>query len=407
MVQENSYRGNDVPYSKNNSLDMLQDVLQRSMDGFDQFYTVEYQSFIHRQSKGLQTALDEQVTNGSGSISNASDNVGIELSTGSTASSDAMLGTLEWGRYIPGVVAMPSIGISPLSEPTGEQEWKAGYFNDDTGFGVGEDSTGRFTFIRIGGTDTKRRPGDWNGYSEDNFSRDQFSIYRMPFQFYGEGPVSFWHSYEGDETNELVLIDKIFSSVHGNDMFLEQPSLPLRAIVENGSTTSDLTLLVGGRSYGVFGDYQVDWNISGARRSGVTVGQSWTPLVSVRLKSSDYGIYSIPAAGTIFPVDAVDIQIFYRSDIQNASWGAPSELSASETALEYDTSADGFNSTGEGHFPARAPGGQGSRSGNSSVELPDISIPAVSDGVVTLAARKVDSGDTTVDAFVRMQEEIT
>lgn len=365
-----------------------------------------------KSNYGLSIYRDIQTVTNSGSISN--DGTEFLVSTGTTASSTALLESAEKGRYQAGSIAIPGIGVRPGASPTGEQLWKAGYFDDTDGFGFGEDTDGPFLFTRASGSDTLVRQSSWNVDTLDGsgdasnpsgltLDMSDGVVIRTPFLWYGYGEIRFDIVLRDPASNRSRRI-----TVHRQNqtgITIDNPNLPVSAYVENGATASDLTLYIGGRQFFLDGQYNPSRRITCQSRLEVSgIGTSYVPLVTFRRKStSNFGSVSLRIEGyDAFADGSAVVGVIVAGTLTGASYGAPTNISASETALEADISATAI-SGGELAFESLiAAAGRGNAVGSGTVDF-SLDIPP---GIepITLAIRAV-SGTVEGNATLRLREE--
>lgn len=382
------------------------DFWSNSRTSMNEVAVAEYTPIIELKSTlGLSDRRDVQTTTGSASISTT--NGEIKLSTGSTANSKATLDTALFGPYLSGLEALAGAAFRAGSSPTGNQVIRVGYFNANDGFGVQLDSTSLAAFLRNGGTETVVRRSDWDdpldgtGASGHNLDILDMNIWRMPFRWYGGGPVRFFT----DVINDNLYPD--FVPAHaigrqGNGVIFQDTNLPIRCEVENGSTTENLDVFIGGRHFGVFGRYAPTARVISEERTGVTVGTSGlTPLISIRFKDAFKGVPVIPSGIDIITTSDISIYGFYNGSLTDDSFTTPSDTTASETAMEVDTSSTAY-SAGDKNWSGGASGGSGNQTVATGGDLPDIPLAAAD--TYTLAAQAIDSS-ATVDAWLRWEEQ--
>lgn len=364
-------------------------------------------------SSGLSPVYRDTITTtDSGDVSNS----GGEhvLSTGTTAGSTAQLRTSERGRYMPGIVGMPGIAVRRSTAMTSDQEITWGYYDDVDGFWFGEDSTGVFVRYRHNSTDEDRvYQSDWNVDSLDG-SNDQrnpsglsinlnkVTVCRFPFLWYGSGPVEMTVEAIDSEDRVWNVVVHRFSAPEG-EPFLSNPKLPVRADIDNGTTTDDISLSVCGRHFGVLGRYDPNRRETANERLSVSTSTTLIPLVSFRKKSNrqDQAI-SVKVAGVGVITDADSVwKIILGGELTGASFGSISDIADTETALESDTSATAI-SGGTAIDKGLAVGGTGNRSDLSGIGRIGLDIP--DNTIVSLCIRTI-SGTGEASGIFSLEEE--
>lgn len=373
--------------------------LTEAFTGFNELTVSEGYPIIDLKSVyGVSNLRDRVDVAGTGSVT--TERGLYKLSTGATAGSTASLTSVEYGRYVAGFEATPGIGVMLSRLPTGNEVARWGYYTADNGFGYGADVNGFFTFIRSGGVERVTRQEDWY---RGNFQFDWGSIviYRMPFRWYGSGPVNYEIAYT-DKTGVAKLKKVHYEESEVGEPITENPNLPIRAEVTNGGDATDFELYVGGRQFFIQGRYNPNRRVTADHRFTASVGTTFVPLVSWRQKA-DFESVSVKLQGATVLATGANMlyEVRVGSDLTGATFDAPSNTPAAETALEFDKVA---TAVAGGHklYAEMAVAGQGNSAGATRVEFPNIDI--AKDEVLTLCARTV-SGTGTATAILKAREE--
>lgn len=377
---------------------------------FNELTVAEYTPQIELNSANGISALvrDRVVETNGGTVTAAGGE--IRLRTGTTASGSAMLESSERGRYQPGVEGVPGLGIRRPTAPTGNQEWRAGYYDDNNGFFIGEDATGVFVRLRSGGTDRdKVYQTDWNvdtldgnGESGLTLDLDKPIIVRFPFTWYFSGPcqVDIVAHEDSSGRPHLVPVHRFYAV--DNAPILQQPNLPIRAEVDNGGDETSLDLYVGGRQFAIKGRYDPSRRVTSETVFSASLdGTTIVPVLSFRKKSAQEA-KSVKVLGfSVLSADDLQMLLVLGGSLTGASYGSLTNIPAAETAVEVDTSATAI-SGGTAIYEGLALGGlfrpalsQGER---LLIDLPD-------DSVISLCARRVSGAGGTVTATLRVEEE--
>lgn len=396
------------------STDHALHVLPSGLTFFNEQQTAEFSPIIELDSSnGLSTVYRDTVTTtGSANVTNS--NGEHNLSTGTTAGSTAKLRTKERGRYQPGIQGLVGIAVRRPTAMSSDQEIRWGYFDDTDGFIFGEDSTGIFVRHRHNSTDEdKVYQPDWNvdtldGSGDSNnpsgLSLDQtlVNIFRINFAWYGQGPAEMQILTVGAKNRPRLLTVHRFGQLSGEPI-LANPKLPINAEADNGTTTTDVNLFVVGRHFAVIGRYNPNRRNTSQDRLGVSTSTTVIPLVTFKKKTDrESQAKSTKINGINVLTDTNSIaSIILGGSLTNASFGAPSGIDASETALQVDTSATAI-SGGTVIDKTAASGGQGASSDLTGIRGLGVDIPE--DTNVTLAIRTV-SGTGTASAVFTAEEE--
>lgn len=358
-----------------------------------------------KSNYGKSALRDTEELTGSGSVSN---NVGdgvYVVGSGNTSNSSASLSTVERGRYVSGSIAIPGIGIRIPQVLEGQEVARWGYFNEDNGFGFGYDVDGLYVFLRNGGSDTIVRRAAWvdkmdgAGASGETVNVSNVDIYRMPFRWYGSGPVNFEVSGTGG-IGETVTVATIHALA--GKPIVDEPNLPLRVEILNDESGRDINIEVYGRQFSVLGRYDPNRRVTGEFRLSQSVGSTFVPLVSFRQKEI-YKSVSIKSNSVNILTSNSDliVQIRIGSSLTGASFSAPALVPAGETSLEFDSSSTAI-SGGQVIYTGLSGSGAGSKTQLSSIDLPDVDLP--SDKNITLCARSVSGTATVTSVFQAMEE---
>jgi len=375
--------------------------------------------FNYLSSIGKVTGLRNNIElGGSATVDNTEGE--YVLSTTANGSDDIIFGTELRGRYSPGEVAEAGIGVRTEGRPTGNQEWKVGPFEDMNGYYIGEDSEGYFLARLNGGNETKVRQENWNKDTLDgsddrnnpsglNLDMDEGHVVRFDYAWYGHGEVKArlvmnepsMESGQGNENSQSVIT--VHSFYPKNEVSVEQANLPVRADLSNNGTAESFDLFIAGRQFTVLGTGKQADRINGETRFGQSIDGTWTPLISFQRET---GFDNIPVNIDAFSV-STDNTIEYaiilgdQGNLNNASYSKATHTRDSESAVEVDTSADGFSTIGERRFvDFAATGGRGNSTASEEAGL-DFSLPEGQ--IVTLAAR-APGGSASVDSVLRWQE---
>lgn len=391
--------------------DSAQDALRVGRPtAFGEVQTAEFYPLIELDSSnGLSVLRDIQTVTGSGSISESQGQ--YVLSTGATSGSTARLDTAERGRYQPGVVGLPGIGIQRPVAPTGNQFWEAGYFSDNDGLRFGEDSTGLYVRLRVGGVDKDKvyqadmngDPLDGTGGSGLTLDLTKPTVFRMPFVWYFGGP-GLMEALALDANNKPQLIVMHRFGQTANEPFIEQPKQPIRAFVSNGGDASNLDVYVGGRQFAVVGRYAPNRRETAAERIALSTTTTRKPLVSFR-KKSDYKSISkstkISGLAIAADIDTV-FEILVGGIVSGGSgFGSVPDVPDAETAMEVNITATTITG-GQMIDKTVFSGGSGNRTNTAGIRRLGLDIP--DDTAVTLTARTVAGAGEASGVFTIEEE---
>jgi hypothetical protein len=392
------------------------------ISGFNEIRTVSRTPLIE-----LKSALDtisnlRNVTTTAGSGAIAISNSEYLLSTTALASDLACFDSAERGRYLPGYEATAGIGIrTPVGGPalTGQMERRWGYYDTNDGYFFGEDATGLFVAYRRAGVDTKiyQATGgtQWNGDKLDGagpsgltLDTDEGVIFQVNYSWYGYGLIIFEAVMQ--DVNAAVKQRPI--PVHYlkvlNQTSIEQPNLPLRAEVINGTTATAHSMYVAGRQYTISGQYKPNYRLTGEiAGDGGVISTSTTPvpIISFKRKSgSKFLAQSVKFAefeilGTTAPHF---IGFVLNGSLTGSSFGIPTGHTDAETVCESDkaaTAISGGIQVGGWHLV------DATNKGRIALAQTGFDLDFIEDQPITMVARTVTGSDSITAATLNVKEE--
>lgn len=370
-------------------------------------------------SYGTSLLRDIENTTGSGSITSSDGKVTI--STGTTANSEAHLDSAEVGRYVPGYSAELGIGIRVPSPVTGDKRATWGGLGADelNGFYFGLDATGLYVARRFGGTEDDKvyqpdfniDPLDGTGPSGYNLDLSSGNIYQIDFTWYGYGQILFGVVGVPPDVNNKTPSggyrpSQNFLPCHSlgvkGSVSTYSPNLAVHALVNNGNDAEDISLDVGGRQYSIIGKYTPKYRFSGDFRGSVNTSTTPTPLISFQRKA-DYKDRSVKLSGfdTLVSTEPCIVEVRLDSTLTGATFGTPTNHTASETAVESDTSATALTG-GVVVWQQLVDAGTNRNSSDLTSQSVEFDIP--NNSTVTLCARTLSGTGSIVSAF-RIREE--
>lgn len=338
------------------SIEVFEPLTVKGETSFKEVRTAEFSPLIELDSSnGLSTVYRDKVnTTNSGSVTESTDG-GFKVSTGTTSTSTAELSTQERGRYQPGIVAVPGIGIRRPTAPTGNQEIQWGYFDNTDGFYFGEDSTGVFVQYLHGGTlEDKVYQEDWNGDdrldgkggsknpSEVELDLTKVNVYRPEVTWYGGGPA---------EMNVLTTDSKgnpVNKTVHrfstpSDEPLLSQPKLPVTAKSDNGGDTTNIDMYVYGRQFAVLGRYDPNRRETAASRVNASISGTPKPMITFKKKTNRQDkakSVKVSGLGGFADVNGlVTVILGGTLSAGTTTFTAIDGIATTETALEVNTTA--------------------------------------------------------------------
>lgn len=316
------------------------------LDSFSHVATAERTPVIELKSTFGESALrDISTTAGSGTVSNSAGDGEFKLSTTANGSDSAELQSAERGQYIPGSAAEAGLYIRLPSDLIGNQEARWGYMDDDDGIFFGQDGDGLFVQRRSGGTDqSKIRRSDWNhdqldGEGPSGLTLDPAdgSIYQIDFTWYGDGPFIFKVFLQDSRgVKQEAVLHRM--NVTG-ELSVNNPNLPIRAVIENNGTATARDLFVAGRQFSILGRERPNRRLNGEFVTLSSIGTDFVPVMSFRKKSDFVGATVVSERVSAFADSQMRYQLRLNPTLGGESFGNLTDTTATETALEVDSSA--------------------------------------------------------------------
>jgi len=374
----------------------LSRAMLANINPFGESLSAEYTPIVERKPLPRLSVIRDRIV-GAGTVTIDNGEKLIDGTLGLTS-----LYTRDFGRYLPGVFGLAGIGINLADMGSGSAEF--GYGNGaGNRMGMRRDTDGTLrTFVESDGVryyDKPRSewidPLDGTGASGATVELERF-VLRMVIGWYGYLSIAYYVAvHDRINGDRLYLIDR--SEAPASGINIEQPDLPVFAEATGGQ------LRVGGMQYGVYGRYNPQFRITGEFASKASVGTTFVPLISYRVKQATNwrGVNVQLSGDTVLSTADADTAIIIGGTLTGASFGSLSGISADETALEVDTAATAI-SGGYRAFTDNVGGGQGNQSGSRGTDIPSIQIPR--DSIVTLAVRSL-SATTDVRGTLRLKEE--
>jgi hypothetical protein len=382
------------------------------MSQFEELRTVSRSSIIDLKANyGLSVLRDIVTTTGSATVSNAVGGSEYALVTTANGTDAAVLESAERGRYSAGFSGQSGMGIRAGSTPVGGQIARWGYFDNSNGFGYGRDATGMFIFIRKGGVDEVIRQADW---SNDNLTgtggalnpsglrvnETNGNIFQIIFTYYGYGTTSF-DILVGDANDRQRRI-VVHRSRPSGALSVDNPNLPLRAEVRNSGTATALQLYIGGRQFSVEGEARPNRRISSERRiSQAAIGTTFLPSVTLRRKAAYQSVSAKIEGFDIFADANMIFEVRVNGTLGGASYGTPTNYTATETGLEADFAATSITG-GQVLYSGLLEASRNNSKGGQSIDALRFDFPALQP--VTLCLRAI-TGTATATAVLRVKEE--
>ncbi len=384
-----------------------------SIDAFGRFRVSEPFTLFDSQNRYVEDDQFSSSTVNGASITFATNESSVNMSVDTTSGSKAVRQTFRRMPYQPGK-SMLILTTFCMNVAKANLRQRVGYFDENNGIYLEQNGTSEPSFtIR---TNTSGSPVNTNSVSQSSWNGDKLD---------GTGPSGydlnlevvqiFWTDLEwlgvgnvrcGFIINGQLIVCHTFQCANQTGktkVYMETAILPVRYEIEHtagtgtGSTLKQICSTVISE-----GGYQQTVQDTVARRTTLlgTIGTTFLPLVSIRLKSTSAGAVVLLNRIIVLPTtnQSYEICIMKNSTLTGASWTSlSSNMEYDVTATAMTTSVNGIyqndyvTSSAQGRAVLAAPTGY-----NFAYQL-GTSLAGVSD-TFTLGIRVV-SGATTGDAI--------
>ena len=281
---------------------------------------------------------------GSGTITQA-DSMGV-LSTGLTANSSASFFSKEALNYSPGIGV--TIRFTSIFTPgiVGTTQM-VGFGDSEDGFFFGYNGSEFGILKRQNGTDLWVSQSDWivdsfdgNGKSGVTLDQTKGNVYQVKFQWLGYGAITY--SIENPDTGQFEPVHIIKYANRNIVPSIYNPTLPLCAMVDNGTTGIDIVMRTPSMAALIEGVADFKGHLHSAV-SNVAIGASSETLVqSIRSKTIFVGktnrvnvrmsLFSMAVDGA----KSVIIRVYRNGTITGGTW---SDIEINDSVMESNETA--------------------------------------------------------------------
>jgi hypothetical protein len=318
----------------------------------------------------LPLFYDDQETSGSGTNSTYNTNeASTTLSVGATTAGTRVKQSKMRGFYQPGKGLLMNVtGVFGTSVSGITKRW--GYFDDNNGlFFQHKDGTAsvvRRTYTSGAVVDTTVDQDSWNldkldgtGLSGITIDFTKSNIFVIDFEWLGVGGVR----YGVVVNNQIIYVHQLYNANSLDKVYMSTPNLPIRFEINNdGTAVAHEMDCICGTILSEGGNDDIIKPVVATRGTTSlamnTASGSYTPVVSIRLKSGQIGARINPEEVAAF-VTSSNVDFHWKlllnpaiAGTDNASW-----TSISNSSIEYDISRDNTNTTSGGYELAHGYGG--------------------------------------------------
>ena len=326
-----------------------------------------------------------------------------------TAGADTIVfRTRERGSYTSGAMSTAGLGMRIPVDPVGNQQVRAGAFDDDNGYFFKIDSSGFAIVRRKGGVDNETRQDDFNRDKLDGSGPSGYTldttigmIYQVDFAWYGDGGI-IWRLLISDDEGYDRMVDLHYENPEdGNST--ENPNQPI-SIEVDGDDAGTFDVEVGPRSWTDLanivsrGRIVAEWNYGNITSMGTTE----LPVLTFRRKTGFEPVTVEIDGIDVIPSANVLVRVVQEATLVGASFGNLNGTDPAETAMESDTSAtsmSGGNELWSGLFES----GKGSNRGVAE-GLRDVVLDVPDEDSITIAARTLSGSNASIDLLCRWIE---
>lgn len=275
-----------------------------------------------------------------GSVTQA--NAQAVLQTGTNPAGVGSLFSNSAARYSPGQ-GMVIRFTAAFTQGVANSHQEIGYGDDSDGFFFGYMGTTFGVCRRQNTVDTFIAQSAWNGgvgnfTTAGGFDPTKGNVYQIRYQWLGYGAIRFY--IENPGTGELALVHTIYYPNQAVIPSIFNPSLPLRAQVNNSGNTTNLTLLTA--SMGAYAEGP--FNSTGARFATgnykTLVGTTLTNIFTIRNKATfqsktNRGRVHVDSIATAI-TGKIDSE--YRMVLNATLGGAPSytDINTNQSIVDFD-----------------------------------------------------------------------
>lgn len=380
----------------------LADRLISSISSFNELQVALPYSQIDLKSIYPLSVLRDVITATAGNVTQSEG--AFLITADADGAADVLFRSIERGRYVAGFDAIAGMAVKLPTRPTGNQSVEWGYTDFINGFVVGEDAGGLYTAIYRGGVKSSvRRRADWLNPMTGILDPSTLNVYRMPFRWYGRGPMKLTLATEENDIGGITVADATTLIDDGPITF--DPNQPLSIRIKNNGTASALTAEVYGRHFYVLGDYRPSSRVTSVARIEQSVGTTFVPLIAYREKTGLYESISNKLQDVQILASGADIIFEVRlfTELTGGTFVDPPNTNGGlETSLEANNTATAVTN-GIAVYEGLVAAGQGSSSGAFVKSLPQLPLPN-NPSLWCLVARSV-SGTATVTSIFNILEE--
>jgi hypothetical protein len=272
----------------------------------------------------------------------------FRLQSGTANNGVATVKTNQRGQYQAGAMGQAGIGVRIPTAPTSTAFCEWGYTDFTNGFYFGVDGTGKYIAYATGGSVTKTYQANWNvdkldgtGASGKTLDLSVGTVTQIDFTWYGYGDIEFSYYLKNATTLKIERHTCHRLKIESSASIID-PNQPLAFRSGNGaSTTTDLSLYVGGHQFSVVGGDLFPQKRTASELLTLyttATNTDWQPIIAIRKTANFNGrANSVNIRFNGFQVVAtgdLQIRVTVGGTTSNLSFATPTGRTAAETAVE-------------------------------------------------------------------------
>ena len=319
-------------------------------DAFGRLRVSNPYTLFDSQNRFAKDNQFSETTATGGTSTYVGDESSVDMAVTTTSGSSVVRQSLRCMPYQPGKGLLVLCTFVMNAAKSGLRQ-RAGYFNTSNGVFLQLADTGEPQFVLR--TSTSGSPSDARAVAQSSWNGDKLNgsgasgltlnltkaqILWMDFEWLGVGSVRCGFIIDGQ-----YIVCHTFNNANDIDkVYMTTAILPIRYEIENTSTTASASTLTQICSTVISeGGYGQVVAPNTARRTTIkaTIGTTFLPLVSIRLKTGRTGAVVLPQVANVMPTSAGNYEVVLArlddaTSLTSASW-----VTADFENVEYDVSA--------------------------------------------------------------------
>ena len=326
-----------------------------SIDAFGRLRTSNPFTLFDSQNRFAADNQFDTATAVGGTTTFLSNECSVSLNTTTSSGSEVVRQTYRVFPYQPGK-GLTFLGTFVMSAPQENLRQRVGYFNTSNGAFLQQDGTTVSFVLRSSSLPTPGTPSDIRTVNQADWNVDKMDgtgpsgrvldltknqILYMDFEwlgtgdvrcgFYADGKPQICHIFHNDNTQTAV--------------YMQTAILPVRYEITNtGVTAAASSMKQVCSTVIVEGGYEQAVAPQIARRTAIlpTIGNTFLPLISIKLNSAALGAVVLPQQVSVFPLtnQNYEIVLVKNSTLTGASW-----VSGAFQNVDYDVTATAMTTT--------------------------------------------------------------